>query len=244
MQSYNEGFAVVKSNESWKLYDVDAKRYIDKDKFDHIGIFKGGYSLCLRNNNYLLIDKNGNEYNFSQSKNIRRSGNTFWTTDGGLLKIYSKNNLVSSIPLTAPISDANSFNVIEDSYIDIGRYNMKYSLYTRYAMYNIDGTKLEKAEIEQLDKKIASKKSEKINQVKPISIKDTSWEIKGKGLYYKDELKYTAPINVENHEFLEVSDFFSRIATVDIIWDVDPEFGVRSEEVGYIDMNGNYYWKD
>lgn len=242
--SLNESVAVVKINDKLRLFDVDIKKFIDNEllRYKHIDVFQNGYSLCYRDDRYFLLYKNGTEYEFPACKyKMVRSGNIIWTlTESYDINIFCERELRCTI--TDKVVDRiPSIKVIYDKYIDIGSHSMKYNHTTRIAVFDIDGNKLTESEIIRLDNRI---KLEKESKLISTLLKDTLWTIEGNRLYYGKELKYTAPIEIENHEFLDLSKFYCGFALLSIIWDVDPEFGVRSENVGYIDTSGNKYWKD
>ena len=244
VQNYNDGYAVVKYNGNWRLCDIDGNRFVDKQKFDYIGIFKFGYSLCLRNESYCLIDKNGTEYSFPTSLKIKRDGKTFWALDNSYLKIFIRNELTSSIPYDKFLSAANSISIIDDLYIDVGSYSPKYRHYFRGAIYKLDGTLLGKHESDDLIKKNHAKNNKKTDSITDVSPNDTNWKINGDKLYYKNELKFTAPIEPLHNQHMTIGTFHLGIALLTIIWDFDAEFGVFSEEVGYLDLEGTIYWQN
>ena len=68
---------------------------------------------------------------------------------------------------------------------------------------------------------------------------DTLWHINGTTLYYKNHII----LNIEDPSEISVSDFHFGYALVKEVGDIDPEFGVMSINIGYIDVYGNIYWE-
>ena len=71
-----------------------------------------------------------------------------------------------------------------------------------------------------------------------IKIEDTFWELSENSLYYNNLLIQS----FEDCEEINISDFHYGYALVKAIGDVDPELGVASLDIGYIDLDGHYYW--
>lgn len=72
-----------------------------------------------------------------------------------------------------------------------------------------------------------------------ISYKDTSWNLYNGSLYYN----YQQKLDKGNFEEIVVGKFYYGFALVENLIDVDPEFGVISEIIGFIDLYGNHYWE-
>ncbi len=169
---------------------------------------------------------------------MSRSGNILWSNEPTKKDIYYQNQFLFSMPAR------NIVGSKYDKYIEVGRYSMKYDVTTVEEVYKMDGTKLDKKEITKLKENEELEKSKKNASIQSFSIKDTFWEIRANKLYYKNEVIFVAAINIDQLAYLHVSKFHFGFALLYIIWDVDPELGVSSEKIGYIDINGICYWKN
>lgn len=75
----------------WGVYDLNANRMTIEPKFDYIGGFQKGVSVVKENNNYGLIDENGN-YLISCSNNEMSSifdNGRIWAKKGGKWALYN-----------------------------------------------------------------------------------------------------------------------------------------------------------
>lgn len=57
---YSDGLLCVRPDKKWGAIDTDGKLFIPA-KFDNLATFSGGYSTANIGNNYMVIDKEGNE---------------------------------------------------------------------------------------------------------------------------------------------------------------------------------------
>lgn len=202
-----------KKSDGWYLFDKDKKSF-----------YKGPYRLESRNREFTLcLDFNKTYWLFKNDKNLCHFRD--FTHDKSLFEPRH----------------ATPFKIIENKYIALfyyeavyGRkYIESYSLKIQ-GILDFEGNKVEYPLIENELEVIID------DEIKDdLKMSDTLWHINGTTLYYKNHII----LNIEDPSEISVSDFHFGYALVKEVGDIDPEFGVMSINIGYIDVYGNIYWE-
>jgi hypothetical protein len=254
----NEGICSVKINSKWALFDFQLHQLVNKSEYDSPQIFTNGYSICnKKNDGYYAVYKNGLEVKIdinSKTENtiwihryndvfIAQEINTVWKQNGNShfsesihkFHIYVKLKFLSIIEYKQQARHCSvrvKNNIIE--IIEAGKYGGYYPV--KY--FNFDGEEISEKNIEHLTSNHSAISGNTISITDKGKAIKSNWKIIDKQLFYKDELIYEHP-EVELQADLTLD--FPRLTA---IIDVDPEFGVMEDFIGYIDQYGNAFWKD
>lgn len=242
----NDGICPVKINSKWGLFDLELKKVISATVFDSIDVFEHGYSICYKNDQgYFAVNRNGVEEKINLNISIERVLNLIRDNDvliakeieyrqhhfGSRTSIY-KFHIYKKLIFVATIlheENARHTNIIlKNGEIQIQEAG-KYGGYRTVRWFDTNGREILKNESEKLLDNVLNRNLKKV--------RESDWKIEGSQLYYRGVLIY------EGEGWLEANLNLDFPILNDIIDDFDPDF-CHGQHVGYIDQNGNTYWRE
>lgn len=238
--AYNEGVCTVKIDEKWAMFNLDLKEYINDEYYSYAGVMKNGFCLCKKGHNSVIVKKNGTEILIGEEgDNYHRSGNILYKsveTDKKMhFTIYLIDKFISNFSIDWDYYGMLSFKAINDDLIEIASHSMKYFFNSHVAVYNLHGDK-----IEDRPSYSCYKPKSHPGESSKVCIEETNWKVDQQSLYFKNKLIYKPSEPIEE---LKIDGFYSGIAFVKEVVDIDAEFGITSLPVGFIDIEGNKYWE-
>lgn len=254
----NEGICSVKINSKWALFDFQLNQMVNKSEYDSTKLFTNGYAICYKiNDGFYAVYKNGLEVKIdinSKPENtimihryndvfIAQEITTVWKQNGNVhssesmhkFHIYVKLKFLSIIEYKQRARHCSvrmKNNIIE--IIEAG----KYGGYRTVKYFNLHGDEISEKDFVHLTNNHSALSGNTISITDKAKAIRSNWKIIDKQLFYKDELIYEHPYG---ELYADLTLDFPRLTAV---IDVDPEFGVTEDLIGYIDQYGNVFWKD
>ena len=258
IKAYSDQILCVETwdcEEGIRLFDVDRQSFINDDVYKTVGFyekelkpFKDGQAICeTEEHKNVIVFKDGSSYIIPYEENrLKLSVNGKY--------VYYKEELVKegnsssgydvrftifdyrTKEITSFIYHWNSYgmranSVKDDRYVIISSYNMKYDMTTRIAILDLNGNPIDEESIESNTSVSSDNVLEEFDQQMILNHIVQSRFINKN--YIHDIEQYWEGV------YCEIKNGY---AVVEGIFDVDAEFGVKSELVGYADAN-RCYWK-
>jgi hypothetical protein len=254
----NEGICSVSINSKLALYDFQLNKLINQSEYDSINFFTNGYAICFKKNlGFFTVDKFGRESKIKLNNNHESLGNINRFNDVLIVKdverVKRNNDIGRFFDTTFRFHIYVRFNFIftiehkerarhtgvrvKNDLIEIteaGKYGG--SLAVRF--FDFIGKEISKQDILNFENDNSEISTDIISISNFMTTSVSEWKINYHQLYYKDELFY------EISEGELEADLTLVFPKLDVILDSDPEFGVIGYTLGYLDQNGNMFWRD
>lgn len=258
IKSYSENILCAElwgNEDGVMLYDVDKEKFINGVSYKSVGFynnelypFKDGFAICeTSEHKNIIVFKDGSSLIIPYESHRMHGGinckNVFYNLE--IISEPSLNNRKDILEFTVFDCRTNKINTFQyiwdswgmkaislydDEYFDISSHNMKYNMTTHITSLDLYGNPIKKNK----------KKSFVGSPQKPSKETFDSKTILEHIINSKFINKTHIP-NINSYEGVEcqVKDGYARIVA---ICDVDPEFGVYTELIGYADAN-RCYWQ-
>jgi hypothetical protein len=234
----NHNVCCLRNNNKYFLYNFRTNALVKKLSFDSADVFNDGYSICSKGENLMAV------YGTGESKQLAKGGEPINILRLGnqLIVTYRKTNIkkknfdyyfiyfenLKSKFLLLHNDTKYCHATFEENEIHI-KQDSKYGSFT-INRYNLDGELLD-----ELSRKTkTSEGSQKTIELTNIS----GYHIAENKLHFNKKIiydKHTGELNITR---------ICDLILLEAIIDVDPEFGVYSETIGYLDIHGLNFWKD
>ncbi len=257
IKAYSEEILCVEiwdCEEGIRLFDVDRQSFINDEVYKTVGFyekelkpFKDGQAICeTEEHKNVIVFKDGTSYIIPYEENrLKLSVNGKYiyyneesVKEGNSSRGYDVRFTIFDYrtkDITSFIYHWNSYgmranSVEDDCYVHISSYNMKYDLITDVAILDLNGNPIDKEPLASNTSESSDNVLEQFDEQMILTHIIRSHFVNKKYIPNIDEYAYDVDCSIKNG-----------YAVIRGVFDVDPEFGVYSELVGYADAN-RCYW--
>jgi hypothetical protein len=256
VKDYNEGLYAFQENSKWGFAN-EIGEIIIPCKYSWVNEFVNGKSLVNIGDQFIILGKNGEQLSFKKGithltrinniyieiREIKNENRHSFTE----INVFKETIHIGQFIIEYPPDHLHP-TILSKGLIEIRRFVFKYnSSYSMGGVFKFDGTKLTERETKKILEEEELLKKEKATANKNyienhIPIDKTLWTINEKKLLYDRKVVYE--YKDDWFEFLEIHGFYSGLGLLKVTVDIDPEFGIRGDSIGYIDIFGNIYFED
>ena len=264
IKSYSEQILCVEtwdSEEGVRLFDVDKGTFINENIYLTVGffrdelhpfnnghticetklhknviVFKDGTSFVIPFEKYRLKLDEGCKYVYYNEVVLEGKSTSGKGYDIEFTIFDYRNKELHTFVYNWTTYGIRAISLEKDAYIDISSHNMKYNLTTHVVTLDLKGNPIETGKnMNENKKNINSDACELIRFENGMMLEHYIYSTFVNSKYIRDASKYLSDYGIE-------CDVKNGYAVIRGIKDVDPEFGVYYDFIGYADMN-RCYWK-
>lgn len=225
----SDDVSVVSVASKWGLYDVRKKRLLNNTLYDYVSEFWGYAYVALGRDCYLIyydgqLKNIGLNCTYCDSKlSYYRDGQFFVVDEIGGEKRWVHTYIQGSHIATFDVPDQFQLR-LNGGVVELLKFSHKYWVSFVTESYLLTG-----------ERQFFRYRGGGCEFSEQCGI----WSVNDVGLYRKGEMFF----ELEGFEFTSL-DLSVEFPFVNLLIDVDPEFGVTEDAIGYIDHEGRHYWAD